>query len=110
MLSPIFVNLSPIEIDKQRISARQNNSEGVMLKRKNGQYGVGRKKGKTGYDSFKWKMNPLSVDAVIIYAQKGHGIRSGIFSDYTFAIFNDEKETEELVPLLRHIQGCLMQI
>ena len=37
-------------------------------------------KGKTGYDSFKWKMNPLSVDAVIIYAQKGHGIRSGIFS------------------------------
>ena len=45
MLSPIFVNLSPIEIDKQRISARQNNSEGVMLKRKNGQYSVGRTKG-----------------------------------------------------------------
>ena len=105
MLSPIFVNLSPIEIDKQRISARQNNSEGVMLKRKNGQYGVGRTKGKTGYDSFKWKMNPLSVDAVIIYAQKGHGIRSGIFSDYTFAIFNDEKETEELVPFAKAYSG-----
>ena len=105
MLSPIFVNLSPIEIDKQRTSARQNNSEGVMLKRKNGQYSVGRTKGKIGYDSFKWKMNPLSVDAVIIYAQKGHGIRSGIFSDYTFAIFNDEKETEELVPFAKAYSG-----
>ena len=98
MLSPIFVNLPPIEIDKMRKSARQNNAEGVMLKRMNGEYSVGRKKGKTGYDSYKWKMNPLSEDAVIIYAQKGHGIRSGIFSDYTFAIFNDENETEELVP------------
>ncbi|MDA9689478.1 cisplatin damage response ATP-dependent DNA ligase [Betaproteobacteria bacterium] len=105
MLSPIFVNLSPIEIDKMRKSARQNNAEGVMLKRMNGQYGVGRKKGKTGYDSFKWKMNPLSVDAVIIYAQKGHGIRSGIFSDYTFAIFNDEKDTEELVPFAKAYSG-----
>ena len=105
MLSPIFINLSPIEIDKMRKSARQNNAEGVMLKRMNGQYGVGRKKGKTGYDSFKWKMNPLSVDAVIIYAQKGHGIRSGIFSDYTFAIFNDEKDTEELVPFAKAYSG-----
>ena len=105
MLSPIFINLSPIEIDKMRKSARQNNAEGVMLKRMNGQYGVGRKKGKTGYDSFKWKMNPLSADAVIIYAQKGHGIRSGIFSDYTFAIFNDEKDTEELVPFAKAYSG-----
>ena len=76
-----------------------------MLKRKNGQYSVGRTKGKTGYDSFKWKMNPLAVDAVIIYAQKGHGIRSGIFSDYTFAIFNDEKEIEELVPFAKAYSG-----
>ena len=105
MLSPIFVNLSPIEVDQQRISARQNNSEGVMLKRMNGQYSVGRTKSNTGYDSFKWKMNPLSADAVIIYAQKGHGIRSGIFSDYTFAIFNDEKETEELVPFAKAYSG-----
>ena len=105
ILSPIFVRLSPIEIDKLRRSARQNNAEGVMLKRKNGQYGVGRIKGKTGYDSFKWKMNPLSVDAVILYAQKGHGIRSGIFSDYTFAIFNDEKDTEELVPFAKAYSG-----
>ena len=105
MLSPIFISLSYIEIDKLRRSARQNNSEGVMLKRKNGQYSVGRTKGKTGYDSFKWKMNPLSVDAVILYAQKGHGIRSGIFSDYTFAILNDEKETEELVPFAKAYSG-----
>ena len=47
----------------------------------------------------------FSVDAVIIYAQKGHGIRSGIFSDYTFAIFNDEKETEELVPFAKAYSG-----
>ena len=105
MLSPIFISLSRIEIDKLRRSARQNNSEGVMLKRKSGQYSIGRTKGKKGYDSFKWKMNPLSVDAVIIYAQKGHGIRSGIFSDYTFAIFNDEKETEELVPFAKAYSG-----
>ena len=67
-----------------------------MLKRKIGQYSVGRTKGKTGYDSFKWKMNPLSVDAVIIYAQKGLGF-GAVYFRLHIAIFNDEKTEETAV-------------
>ncbi len=105
MLSPIFLNVSHQKLNQLRNTARENRVEGVMIKRKNGLYGVGRTKGKTGYDSYKWKINPLSADAVIIYAQKGHGIRSGIFSDYTFAVYNDEKDPQELVPFAKAYSG-----
>lgn len=69
-----------------REQARDINSEGLMLKHKNSMYHVGRKKG----DWWKWKIDPLTIDAVLIYAQKGSGRRSSQYTDYTFAVRNGE--------------------
>ncbi len=70
-----------------RESSRDNNSEGLMLKELNSHYHAGRKKG----DWWKWKVSPLTIDAVLIYAQKGSGRRSSYYTDYTFAIKNEDK-------------------
>jgi DNA ligase-1 len=70
-----------------RGGARDINSEGIMLKRKNSVYGVGRKKG----DWWKWKIDPLVIDAVMIYAQKGSGRRSNLYTDYTFAVRDGDR-------------------
>ena len=80
-----------------------------MLKGMSSAYGVGRRRsGPAGEDLWwKWKLNPMSVDAVLIYAQRGHGRRSGVYSDYTFAVWsglpNDEKRT--LVPFAKAYSG-----
>ena len=74
------------DLDEFRNAARQFNSEGLMLKRKDSVYHVGRKKG----DWWKWKVDPLTIDAVMIYAQKGSGRRSSKYTDYTFAVRNEE--------------------
>jgi DNA ligase 1 len=75
------------ELDDLRNAARSFNSEGLMLKKKSSIYHVGRKKG----DWWKWKVDPLTIDAVMIYAQKGSGRRSSKYTDYTFAVKNDDK-------------------
>lgn len=75
------------ELDDLRNEARQFNSEGLMLKQKASPYHVGRKKG----DWWKWKVDPLTIDAVMIYAQKGSGRRSSKYTDYTFAVKKDDK-------------------
>ena len=69
-----------------RNKAREFNSEGLMLKQKNSPYHTGRKKG----DWWKWKVAPLTIDAVMIYAQKGSGRRSSKYTDYTFAVRKDD--------------------
>lgn len=74
------------ELDALRNAARSFNSEGLMLKKKSSIYHVGRKKG----DWWKWKVDPLTIDAVMIYAQKGTGRRSSKFTDYTFAVQKDD--------------------
>ncbi len=61
--------------------------EGLMLKRRSSPYRVGRHRG----DWWKWKIDPMTVDAVLIYAQKGSGKRSNLFTDYTFAVWNEGK-------------------
>lgn len=78
--------------------SRQHFAEGFMLKRKSAHYQVGRKKG----DWWKWKVDPLSVDAVLIYAQKGHGRRTELFTDYTFAVWDENKK---LVPFAKAYSG-----
>jgi len=83
-----------IEIRK---NSRENNSEGLMLKNKNSIYHSGRKKG----DWWKWKVDPLTIDAVLIYAQKGSGRRSGYYTDYTFAV----KDGEKLVTIAKAYSG-----
>lgn len=70
-----------------RENARSINSEGLMLKQKESPYHTGRKKG----DWWKWKVEPLTIDAVMIYAQRGSGRRSGHYTDYTFAVRDGEK-------------------
>ncbi|WP_313101446.1 ATP-dependent DNA ligase [Epilithonimonas sp.] len=75
------------ELDQIRENSREINSEGLMLKQKNSHYHSGRKKG----DWWKWKINPLTIDAVLIYAQKGSGRRSAYYTDYTFAVKNEDK-------------------
>ena len=74
------------EATEERERAREVKSEGFMLKRWDSPYLVGRKKG----DWWKWKVEPLTVDAVLTYAMRGHGRRSNLFTDYTFALWEDE--------------------
>ncbi len=75
------------ELNQIRENSRDINSEGLMLKQKNSPYHSGRKKG----DWWKWKISPLTIDAVLIYAQKGSGRRSAYYTDYTFAVKNEDK-------------------
>jgi DNA ligase-1 len=69
--------------------------EGVMLKRRDALYVPGRPKGLW----WKWKRDPLTVDAVLMYAQRGHGKRSSYYSDYTFGVWTQGDSGEELVPV-----------
>jgi DNA ligase-1 len=80
-----------------RSSAREVGAEGIMLKRVDSAYGAGRRRG----DWWKWKVDPLSVDAVLIYAQAGSGKRAGLFTDYTFGVW----EGDHLVPLAKAYSG-----
>lgn len=80
-----------------RENSRDNNSEGLMLKQKNSHYHSGRKKG----DWWKWKVDALTIDAVLIYAQKGSGRRSGYYTDYTFAV----KKDDQLVTIAKAYSG-----
>ncbi|MDP3895201.1 MAG: ATP-dependent DNA ligase, partial [Mesorhizobium sp.] len=69
--------------------------EGVMLKRHDSAYVPGRPKGPW----FKWKRDPFTVDAVLMYAQRGHGKRSSFYSDYTFGVWAGDADAPELVPV-----------
>lgn len=85
------------DLAKLKDGARNRGVEGLMLKRLSSPYGVGRKRG----DWWKWKIDPLTVDAVLIYAQRGHGRRSGLYTDYTFAVWDHER----LVPFAKAYSG-----
>ena len=85
--SPILAFDSWPELAATRTLARDHASEGIMLKRKASTYQTGRKRG----DWYKWKIDPLTIDGVMIYAQKGHGRRSNLFTDYTFAVRDGDK-------------------
>jgi DNA ligase-1 len=91
-----------------REEARALGREGLMLKAREGAYGVGRRKGDDRTDVWwKWKLDPMSVDAVLIYAQRGHGRRSGVYSDYTFAVWSADEDAQarELVPFAKAYSG-----
>ena len=90
------------EVAQEREKSREKHSEGLMLKRKDSPYLVGRKKG----DWWKWKVDPLTVDAVLTYAMRGHGRRSNLFTDYTFALWKEEDNGEkELVTFAKAYSG-----
>jgi DNA ligase-1 len=75
--------------------------EGIMLKRVDSIYVPGRPKGPW----YKWKRDPFNVDAVMMYAQRGHGKRSSFYSDYTFGCWRDGEDGEELVPIGKAYSG-----
>jgi DNA ligase-1 len=83
---------------KLREEARARGVEGFILKRNSSAYFHGRKRG----DWWKWKIDPMTLDAVLIYAQAGHGKRSNLFTDYTFAL-KDAEGT--LVPVAKAYSG-----
>ena len=96
-LSPTIIFSSWDELTSIRTQSRNHGAEGIMLKRKNSTYQVGRKRG----DWWKWKIDPMVIDAVMIYAQKGHGRRSNLYTDYTFAV----KDGEKLVSFTKAYSG-----
>jgi DNA ligase-1 len=81
----------------ERDRARSIGAEGLMLKRSGSPYRVGRKRG----DWWKWKVDPLVVDAVLIAARRGHGKRAGLYTDYTFGVWKDDA----LVPIAQAYSG-----
>ncbi len=96
-ISPIIAFTDWNFLKAVRKGSREMGSEGIMLKRKDSIYQVGRKRG----DWWKWKIDPLTIDAVLIYAQKGHGRRSNLYTDYTFAV----KDGDKLVPFTKAYSG-----
>jgi DNA ligase-1 len=87
LLSPVIEFNTWEELAETRQRSRDMNSEGIMLKRLDSLYHSGRKRG----DWWKWKINPYTVDTVLIYAQKGSGRRANFYTDYTFAVRDGEK-------------------
>jgi DNA ligase-1 len=97
VLSPALPLASWTSASEARRGARDAGAEGLMLKRLTSDYGVGRRRG----DWWKWKVTPFAMDAVLIYAQPGSGKRAGLFTDYTFGIW----EGDHLVPVAKAYSG-----
>jgi DNA ligase-1 len=95
--SVTVVGTSWSELARFKADARLRAVEGLMLKRLDSPYRVGRRRG----DWWKWKVDPLSVDAVLTYARRGHGKRSGLFTDYTFSVWDGDR----LVPFAKAYSG-----
>ena len=96
-ISEIIQFTSWNELAEVRKNSRNMNSEGIMLKKKDSVYKVGRKRG----DWWKWKIDPLTIDCVMVYAQKGSGRRSNLYTDYTFAV----KDGDQLVTFTKAYSG-----
>jgi DNA ligase-1 len=95
-LSPLIPFETWGELAELRAKARSEAIEGLMLKRGDSLYMTGRVKGPW----FKWKRDPLTIDAVVMYAQRGHGKRSSFYSDYTFGCWRDDGQGgQEMVPV-----------
>ena len=97
IVSPRLAIESWDALSAERRDSRANRVEGMMLKRRAAPYRVGRVRG----DWWKWKVEPYTVDAVLTAAQQGHGKRSGLFTDYTFGVWDGNK----LVPIAKAYSG-----
>ena len=90
-----FKNWKAVRLEREQ--ANKKRSEGLMIKHKEAPYGVGRQKGSW----WKWKSDPKSIDAVLTYAMRGHGRRTNLYTDYTFALW----EKGELVTFAKAYSG-----
>lgn len=105
LLSPLLTGDSWADLARQREASRSLGVEGLMLKQREALYGVGRTKDMGLW--WKWKIDPFSVDAVLIYAQRGHGRRASLYSDYTFAVWDGPPGAAQrtLVPFAKAYSG-----
>ncbi|WP_366301200.1 ATP-dependent DNA ligase [Pseudomonas atacamensis] len=103
--SPVLTGEDWFDLGRQREASRKLGVEGMMLKARDSLYGVGRTKDMGVW--WKWKVDPFSVDAVLIYAQRGHGRRASLYSDYTFAVWDGPPESSQrsLVPFAKAYSG-----
>lgn len=97
IISPLLPMAGWTELEEIRRESRERGVEGFMIKRLAAPYGTGRTKG----DWWKWKIEPYSVDAVLMYAQRGHGRRASLYTDYTFGVWKDG----ELIPFAKAYSG-----
>ena len=105
IISETLIGESWEDLATQRTESRSLGVEGLMLKNKNANYGVGRTKDVGTW--WKWKIDPYTIDAVLIYAQSGHGRRSSLYSDFTFAVWDGpiEASDRKLVPFAKAYSG-----
>ena len=96
-LSPEVPFATLADLAAARDAARTAGAEGLMLKHRASPYHPGRRRG----DWWKWKLDPMTVDAVMVYAQAGHGRRANLFTDYTFAL----RDGDTLVPFAKAYSG-----
>jgi DNA ligase-1 len=97
LLSPLLAACTWEDLARMREQSRDRRVEGIMLKRRSSSYRVGRHRG----DWWKWKVNPFTIDAVLIYAQRGSGKRASLYTDYTFGVWEDGR----LVPVAKAYSG-----
>lgn len=95
--SPVVAAAGWEEVRAAHARAREEGAEGLMLKRRDSAYGTGRRRGPW----WKWKVAPFTADAVMVYAQAGHGRRASLYTDYTFAVWSGD----ELVPFAKAYSG-----
>ena len=86
LLSPVERDTSWSDFARKRQQSRERGVEGFMLKRLDAAYGTGRTKAEGLW--WKWKIDPMTIDCVLVYAQAGHGRRASVYTDYTFAVWN----------------------
>ncbi|WP_223484087.1 ATP-dependent DNA ligase [Pseudomonas sp. A-RE-19] len=105
LASPVLTGEDWFDLARQREASRSLGVEGMMLKARDALYGVGRTKGMGVW--WKWKVDPFSVDAVLIHAQLGHGRRASLYTDYTFAVWDGPPDASErtLVPFAKAYSG-----
>ncbi|GAA4803964.1 ATP-dependent DNA ligase [Olivibacter ginsenosidimutans] len=97
MISPRVACQTWNDVEEEKNKAHDYRCEGVMLKRKNSIYEAGRRRG----NWWKWKIDPYTIDGVLIYGQRGHGRRANLYTDYTFAVWDGD----ELVPFAKAYSG-----
>ncbi len=103
-ISPLITVNDWTELEGLRTQSRARGVEGMMVKSMTAQYGVGRTKNAGIW--WKWKVEPYSIDAVLVYAQAGHGRRASLYTDYTFAVWDhDEAGKPRLVPFAKAYSG-----
>jgi DNA ligase-1 len=98
-LSPLVAANSWHDMELARNESREHEAEGLMLKRRDSAYGVGRRRG----DWWKWKVQPHTIDAVLVMAQRGSGKRASLYTDYTFGVW--DTSSGKLVPIAKAYSG-----